>query len=380
MSPPELHIQRFLRDSGASSTEQRLATLRSRYAITAKRHGGYPNLVLLKYSQIDSPFAEPIVRECRGIVLDEADDWRVVALAFTKFFNDGEGHAAPIDWSTALVQEKVDGSLCCVYEYRGIWHVATTGTADASGEVHGAGGTFANYFWDTFEAHGGWALDSDDADICYFFELCGPANRIVVVHEKPHLTLLGARRRSTLEELHPSQIAWHCPGVPVVREFPLQSIDDIVKSFETLSPLKQEGYVVVDAQFNRVKVKSPGYVALHHAKDGLSPKAFLEIARSGEVSEVLAAFPEFEPMMNDAKARLDEVTAVVDADYERLRAIPEQKAFALEAVKTRCSAALFALRAGKCLTARRFFAEMRIDALMKLVGLKDAPSAATEAA
>lgn len=334
MTAPELHIQRFLRDSGASSTEQRLASLLSRYTITAKRHLQRPNLVLLKYSQIDSPFSEPIVRECRGIILDEAEDWRVVSMAFQKFFNDGEGHAAPIDWSTTRVQEKLDGSLAVLYWYDDQWHVATSGTPDAR----------------------------------------------VVVHDRSSLTLLGARHLATLEE-KPAAVAatMFLDQQPrTVREFPLQSIADIVKSFEELSPLKQEGYVVVDAGFNRIKMKHPGYVALHHAKDGLSPKAFLEIARSGEVSEVLTAFPEFKPMMDDATTRLDELVAVVEADYERLRAIPEQKAFAIEAVKTRCSAALFAIRAGKCLTAQRFFAEMRIDALMKAVGMKDAP-AATEA-
>jgi hypothetical protein len=52
---------------------------------------------------------EPIVRESRGVILDEADDWRVVARAFDKFFNYGESGADEIDWGTARVQEKVDG-------------------------------------------------------------------------------------------------------------------------------------------------------------------------------------------------------------------------------------------------------------------------------
>ena len=47
------------------------------------------NLVLFKYSQIDSDFFNPIVQECRGIIL-EKDTWRVVAYAFRKFGNFGE--------------------------------------------------------------------------------------------------------------------------------------------------------------------------------------------------------------------------------------------------------------------------------------------------
>lgn len=104
----------------------------------------------------------------------------------------------------------------------------------------------------------------------------------------------------------------------------------------------------------------------------MTTKAFVEIARAGETSEVLVAFPEFRPLMEDAKARLEPLIAEVEGDFDRLRDIADQKAFAMQAVKTRCSAALFTLRAGKTSSIRRFFAEMRIDALMKLLGYKEA--------
>jgi hypothetical protein len=367
-------IQAFLRDSG--TTEAKLDFLKSRYGITARRHKEHPQLVLLKYNQIESPFAEPLVRECRGIILDESDNWRIVSRAFDKFFNDGEGHAAKLDWSTARVQEKLDGSLCVLYWYDDRWHVATSGTPDASGDVNGAG-TFAEYFWRTFEDCGLRLVGAETGDWCFYFELTGPANRIVVVHDKPSLTLLGARHIPTQQEELPSIAAGAfmkngAARPSVVREFPLTSVEEIVASFASISPLSQEGYVVVDGAFNRVKMKHPGYVALHHAKDGMTTKAFVEIARSGETSEVLVAFPEFKPLLDDAVARLEPLIAEVEADYERLRGITEQKAFAIEAVKTRCSAALFAMRAGKTSSIRRFFAEMRIDVLMKLLGMKEA--------
>jgi hypothetical protein len=102
---PNLVIQNFLR-SGYSFDE-----LSDKYAIDAKRHSVYNNLVLFKYNQIESPFSEQIVRECRGIILDENDNWNVVCQSMSKFFNLGEGHAATIDWTTARVQCKVDGCL-----------------------------------------------------------------------------------------------------------------------------------------------------------------------------------------------------------------------------------------------------------------------------
>lgn len=367
-----LHIQAHLRSGGTE------ADLLTRYAIKAKRHGTHPNLVLYKYNQIDSPFAEPIVRECRGIVLDEARDWAVVSRAFDKFFNHGEGHAAEIDWSTARVQEKVDGSLCTLYRHAGEWHVATTGTPDASGDLHLAGRSFASMFWEVLGSHDA-ALPTEAGDHCYFFELTSPFNRIVVRYTEPALTLLGARHIESGQEVRPRDaVGWLGAKVPIriVPEYPLGSFAEIAASFEAISPLSQEGYVVCDAAFRRVKVKHPGYVALHHAKEGLSAKAFVEIARKGETSEVLVAFPEFAPMLDEARARLDAIVGEVEGDYARLHDIAEQKAFALEAVKTRCSAALFQLRAGKAPSVREFFAKQPIETLMRQLGYKDAAAGA----
>jgi hypothetical protein len=111
----------------------------ARFAVRAKRHGKHSNLVQLKYSQIGSPMHEPIVQECRGLVLDEAERWRVVCRAYDKFFNIGEPNATEIDWPAARVYEKLDGSLMTLYRYGGAWHVASSGVPDASGVAHESG-------------------------------------------------------------------------------------------------------------------------------------------------------------------------------------------------------------------------------------------------
>src|SRR5262249_41280570 len=146
----------------------------------------------------------------------------------------------------------------------GRWQVATTGTPDAGGEIHGldASGTweprpgvrlpkprtFADYFWQVVDAHGLDEADGDaDTDVCFFFELTGPLNRIVVPHSEARITLLGARHRVTGEEMTPAAAAEMLGGdIPTVREFPLGTIDGILESSSALSPLSQEGYVVVD--------------------------------------------------------------------------------------------------------------------------------------
>jgi hypothetical protein len=364
----ELEIQKWLR-SGKSLDE-----LKTTYGIGHRRHKDYANLVLFKYNQIASPFGAQIVRECRGIILNESDNWSVVARGFDKFFNHGEGHAAPIDWSTAKVQEKLDGSLCLVYWYDDAWHVATTGTPDASGDINGSGQVFADLFWQTLGTPPG-EFPCSKSTIAFLFELMSPANRVVVVHEKPRLVLLGARiqdGRWLSAETARIYVGLE-DDVEIVREFPLQSFTDIERSFAEMSPLKQEGYVIVDGAFNRVKVKHPGYVAMHHAKDGMSVKSFVDIARTGEVSEVISAFPELRPMLDGARARLTKCIEEIEAEYEVLRGIDMQKDFAAKATKSKFSGALFMLRAKKVDSAKAWIASIPIDKAVTLLGYKDAP-------
>lgn len=368
-SPPR--VVQFLRDGGT------LDDLTARYAIKVTRARAHPELALLKYNQVESPMGDPIVQECRGIILDTSRDHAVVSRSFDKFFNHGEGHAAPIDWSTAAVQEKLDGSLTVLYHHDGAWRVQSSGSPDASGDINRSGMLFSTLFWQTFAAHG-WSLPPDeDRDLCFAFELMSPLNQVVVRHASARLCLLAVRDRLSGAEVPLDACARY--GYDLVRRFPLQSLRDIEDSFATMAPLAQEGYVIVDGGFRRVKVKHPGYVALHQLKAEFSPRRLLEVVRSGETSEVLTYFPEWRRDLEDVTSRFEGLVAQLEADYARLRGIAVQKDFALEAVKTRCSAALFAVRSGKAPSIRRYLAETQIDALMKILRLRDdAPTAITE--
>lgn len=365
----QLLVQKFLRDGGT------LANLQASYAIKAKRHGEYPNLVLLKYDQIESPFSEPIVCECRGVILDEDDNWRVVSRAFDKFFNYGEGHAAKIDWSTARVQEKVDGSLCVVYEYRRKWHVASSGTPDASGQVNGADITFSNLFWrslrKTYPDHS-FDMPASPNDECYIFELTTPYNKVVVPHADEKVTLLAIRNRATgcfldMDEYRKVDP----PDLSVVREFPLQTLEQIEESFKHFSGATQEGYVVVDGNQNRIKIKHPSYVALHHMRDGFGTRRMISLLQQNEQAEVLVHFPEFKPLFDKIKAKYDLLANALEILWEATKNEPTQKDFALKVKDAPFSGILFQLRAKKIGSVREGLSLYRTDAIRDLLEVRE---------
>ncbi len=357
-----MHVVKFLQDGGT------LADLESRYAIVSKRHGVWPSIVLLKYSQIDSPMAEPIVQECRGLLLDESMNWSVFSRPYDKFFNHGEGHAAKIDWSTARVYEKLDGSLCTLWwnTYDGKWHVSTSGSPDASGPVHDRDGiTFKDLFWQVW-AELGYRLPSQLSLGCYMFELMTPLNRIIVPHQKNRLVLHGARAMDGHVEWEPEPIAesqgWEC-----VKSYPITSMADAIKACEALNPMESEGYVVRDAQFNRVKVKSPQYVALSHMKDGFSDRRMLELVRSNESSEFLNYFPEYRGLYEGISSKYTALSNSLEEHYEAIKHIEVQKDFAMAAQKCRCPGALFSVRNGKHPTIKAHLSDMSLQSLERLI-------------
>lgn len=361
-------VQEYLKGGGT------LKSLEEKYHLLIRRGKEFPNLVLFKYHQIESPMSEPLVRQCRGLILDEADNWNIVARPFDKFFNLGEGLAAEIDWRSARVQEKLDGSLMQLYWYRDAWRVASSGTPDASGEVNGCGFTFAELFWRVFAEKGYWlpvpefGWDFTDRRT-FLFELMTPYNRVVVQHKTNDLKLIGCREFNGYET--PVDFAADVYGFEAVRSLPLQTAEEIMLTFATMDPLKQEGYVVVDDNANRVKVKHPGYVAIHHLRDGFGPRRILEVIRSGESSELLTYFPEWTEAFEKIATIYSALVIHLNIHYEAIKGIESQKEFALEAVKSAYSPALFQLRKGQVTDVRQSLAKMPIKNLMELLKLKD---------
>lgn len=291
MERKELNIVRFIKTYG-------LAKAIDTFKLTCKV---YENKILLKYSQIDSPMGEIETQECRGLIL-ERDTWKVICLTFFKFFNAEEGHAAKIDWNTAHILQKVDGTLIQLYWdwHKNEWCAATSGMAEAEGEVNNKmGTTFAQLFWDTVEKVTGNAEQFKSVlnkDVCYAFELTTPYNIIVTPHTTSSITLLMIRNLDTFEELDYSTvkgIGEQYLYVPVVKRFNLNinNVDALKRTFEGM-PFSEEGYVVVDGNFNRIKVKNPAYVAVHHLKSKTSNYNIMNVIKSNEIEEFSVTFPE----------------------------------------------------------------------------------------
>jgi hypothetical protein len=351
-----------------------IADLSAAKKIDVKVHKDYPNLIMLKYRQIEADFHDPIVRLCRGIILDSRDDWRVVNYTYSKFGNYGEGYADKIDLSSTRFYEKVDGSLIQMYWFNNQWNVATSGTPDAGGNVGDFGFTFKELFWKVWNELG--CRLPDNTDCCYAFELCTKFNKVVIHHEKDCIILHGGRNLKTFKELNPiieaNNYKWEC-----VKTFPFDSFEAMLEAAKSINGLEQEGFVACDDKYNRIKLKAASYVHLAHLKDscGASKRQMLEIIRNNESEEFLAYFPEFKDIFFDIKVKFEHLVGQIEGFYEAIKDIDDRKSFALKATTQKFSGLLFAMkfgnRDGQLSSFHRGLSQVHIKLLETWLGIKN---------
>lgn len=243
------------------------------------------DLILLSYNLnvamehgIKIDFTDPVVKECRGIILNK-NTFDVVCYPFSKFGNYTESYADRIDWDSAKIQEKIDGSLMKLYYYNNNWNWSTSGTIDAND----APASDSMTFYDLVKSATNYTdinFDSLDKDNTYMFELVSPLKRIVVQYNQTLLYHIGTRNNKTGKELSVDI------GIRKPKEYDYSSLDECIKfveKLETYDGLLHEGFVVVDKDYHRVKIKSTSYLAMHRAIDNhkvFTLKRAIEIIRA----------------------------------------------------------------------------------------------------
>lgn len=332
------------------------------------------DLILFKYNQIDSDFSNQAVRQARGIIL-EKETWKIVCYPFNKFFNIQEKYASRLKWNTARVEEKIDGSIIKVFFYKGEWRIATNGKinafdcplpqADIAPEGLKTFGQLASHCL-------GNSFEDMNPNYTYIFEVVSPWNRIVVPYSEPDIYLLGARDNRTLEEVEPVLAGFKRP-----KEFPLDSIEGLMEAVKEL-PFDKEGYVVVDKNYDRVKVKSPAYVSAHHLVNNhiVTKKRVLDLIRENKQDDFIAIFPEYADVFREIEKEWTHMLGSLKQEELALKSLikthaKDRKDFAKYALLSKVPSYHFAWYDGKVKGAINFFKDMPSEKVLKFMGVKD---------
>lgn len=318
----ELALQKYLRNGGTPEG------LTEALGITIYRNPSLP-LVGFKYDQSASPKFDPVVRDCRGTVLEDGT-WDLVAKPFRRFYNAGEEPDAPFDWSDATCTAKEDGSLIIVYHYAGEWHANTSGSFGL-GQCGSSGVSWREVFWRAANIRKHRLFKP----FTYVFELCTRHNRVVRNYPEPTAFLLAMFASNGLE-VPPGNVRMYAEdiGAAVPETFAFSSQAEIADFLEARAATDRtfEGVVVRDRDGERLKIKSKSYVELHRTLDNgnlMRWDRLVPLILAGEADEVLAYFPDARPMVEEASGTLADAFAELEILWEDTIGIADQKAFAL---------------------------------------------------
>lgn len=343
----------------------------SPFCCNVKKDGEY---VLLQYQQLNSDFSSRVVQECRGSIFrkDERANWTYVCRPFDKFFNYGQSEAATVDWNTARVLEKVDGSILKVWTDKDEWHLSTNGNIDAfKAPVSDLGYSYGDVF--------NRALGRDfrqlgqmlDPEYTYMFELTSPDTQLVVPYPDGVWYLSRRHTQTGVEQFDRPNL----PGVKLPKEFHMDKFEDVLAVVQAM-PKEEEGVVINDADSNRIKVKSPEYLMASHLANNkmVSNRNLVVYMQEGKIDDFLAYCPQYTSRVEGIQERIRAKCAELDDVWGRYQAsasLPRKEFAELIAGEKKCKPYLFAKLEHPELTSEEYIMSQLTPALMRMLGLKN---------
>lgn len=284
---------------------------------------------------------------CRGTIFRGS---KLVMLPLTRFFNLHEPHAVVVDWRYARILEKLDGTMLPLWfdDKENQWRLSTRRMVDELPvQRFGAYGTSdaAVIFKKFFPSY-----KEMEKAYWYIFEIVTGENSITdYPRNKCGLHLLSMRHRKSLNELSPDRIRdmvrdINEPGVMTPELYDLWDSEAVMRMFNG-KPDDFEGVVVVDNNFNRIKIKQESYLKLQYKMDNVSSfYNAIDVVLDNEQSEILAYFPRMKPRFDEIEKRLNMLKAEIMASFGLYNHIRSRKDFALAVKDQPYRAFLFKLR------------------------------------
>lgn len=297
------------------------------------KYKDYDHKFSLKYDQINTK-KTPSTNECRGIVISK--DLEVISLPFLRFSNYDDNSRKLIDWNTATYWEKTDGTMIQFYHDSILnkWCVGTTGTAEAvdfvssrnkiTKEVNKYDFTLSDLFYSTCQKLG-VDLSQCIKGNTYIFELATQYNLVINKYLEDTVVLLGIRELTKdFQEKNQKELDIFAEKINCDRpkQYLFTSEIEMLKSLKNVKygDTNFEGYVIVDINFNRVKVKSNTYVIYSQFNGDIESKwRLVDVILANEIEEVAASFPSLRKPMEKMKTKFDEMIIPILEKFDYLK-------------------------------------------------------------
>lgn len=272
----------------------------------------YSDMFMFSYP-IVANFNLSIVRACRGCVYRVIEDGAKrkaipICLPYTKFTNYGERELddARHDWESNIATEKLDGSMVKLvkYESHNLWFLNNSYNLSCiDPQQYDTDGTL------TFQILLDKALEQNKPLVdsflsnlpehhTFMFELVSPNHRIVCKYPETTLYFHGCRNNITCVELdaESAKTLFNVP-FPTPKRVTLTTYSDVMSELAKINGHNAEGFVIIDKNFHRMKIKCEDYLKRHSIITRLTTdKAKLAFIFSGIADDYTEAIPLIQSM------------------------------------------------------------------------------------
>lgn len=287
------------------------------------------------------PRNDSILIRCRGLVLDL--NGRLFNYPFDRFFNSHEKECKDVSFINSEIQEKLDGSLISVWFDEIDWRVTTRGAFYPNNKAD------INYEQEFKRLFNQFKLL--DKNNCYIFELISKKNRIVTYYKNEKVVLLGVRNLDSFREIAQKELDELAIKMKVDRpkKYKADNLEDCKKLFNELKD-DEEGLVIVDKDFNRVKMKQESYLKLSRIKMLKEQDIFNYVLGREEIDkDFLGKFKEVDDKIEELRTIWKKARKKILSKFDELKHLDKdsRKIYAREALKYKFSGILFKLIDGK---------------------------------
>ncbi len=308
---------------------------------------------LYNYNQkVLVPRDDEIIKLCRGLVLNK--EGLQYNFPFKRFFNAHEKECSAIDWESAEILEKLDGSMISYWYTGSEWEVTTRGSFYPNGDSLNFKEVFKRLFNNSDLLLKGYS---------YVFELISKDNRIVTKYDKERVVLIGARDLFQQEELNQQELDIIAEELDVdrPRRYKATNVEECRSLFENMKD-DEEGFVVVDKYFNRMKLKQESYLKMSRIINLKGQDILDYIMGKTKIDADFSEMDDLTNRINEVKKMYEEFKTIAKNTYNRLKNIDSQREFAERALRYNISGALFKMRKGVNIED----IEIRYDKLLEL--------------
>jgi hypothetical protein len=188
-------------------------------------------------------------------------------------------------------------------------------------------------------------FDLLDKNFSYIFEIVTKENRIVTYYDHEAVYLIGIRDLTTLKEVSQRVVDETAKILKVKRpkKYSAGNVEECKKLFENMKE-DEEGLVIVDKDFNRVKIKQESYLKLARISMLNEQDIFEYVLGYSQIDiEFINRLPEVEAKIEGIRKKWNKIMETTKEVFETIKDKPTRKEFAIEAVKYPFNSILFSM-------------------------------------